>query len=527
MSGNLLRLMKIQLLDVTGWNRIKYGAGGMERARSILTASAVLAAGGVFAFYSGLMTKLYLESSMGEVVIPMMYTFCTLAGLVTNVFKASGFLFGAKDFDFLQALPISSKTVILSRFTTLYLMNLLLAACFILVPGIQYGVYEGSGLLYYISLLLLLAFAPVIPLIVSTVVGTALLAVSVRFRHKNLIMILLCVGLLVGFMGLGGSIEEMDLPAFTSLSEMVLSMIYKIFPLAKLAYLAVCQGDFLWLAAFLLLNAAAGILFLILMEKVYKKLNTAVTAYESRAVFKMKKIKGHSSFAALYRKELKRYFSSPIYVMNTAVGPILMVVAAGAVLAGYGDRFLDLPMMDHLLILALPYVFGFCAVINCTAASSVSLEGSSYWQLLVLPVKSSVILNSKRLVNYTLAVPAILLSGSLILLKEQPDFQTGIWVFLIPLCYTWMTAELGLYLNLKMPNFQWKSETAVVKQSAPVFLTVLISFACAGIPIFLLMKLAGLSRWIFPLSFGVAAVIGGIMHVLGNRIPLNQLEGQP
>ena len=58
------------------------------------------------------------------------------------------------------------------------------------------------------------------------------------------------------------------------------------------------------------------------------------------------------------------------------------------------------------------------------------------------------------------------------------------FIVITPLLFTALFAAFGLALNLKIPNLNWTSETAAVKQSFSVLITLF-------------------SGWILPLAFGV------------------------
>ena len=59
----------------------------------------------------------------------------------------------------------------------------------------------------------------------------------------------------------------------------------------------------------------------------------------------MQSLEISSPFMALYRKELKRYFSSTIYVMNTGFGVVLLLIAT-VFIAIFGVENLD-ALLEH------------------------------------------------------------------------------------------------------------------------------------------------------------------------------------
>lgn len=524
MKNNIFRLIKIQLLDVTGLNRTRYDQG--KKSRGTVSTVMVAFMGIIFAVYSALLAQAYMSAGMGNIVIPMMYMAASVAVLFTSIMKTSGLIFAARDYDMLQALPIRSRDIITSRFITLYLLDVGFSLCIMLPSGIIYGVHEGLGLLFYPGLLIGTLFTPVIPLIIATIIGTLLLAISSRFRHKNIIMILLSLAALGAFFLLSMNMTGMDDQQFNTLNEMLLGVIFKVFPTARLFYASLCEGSILAFVAFIVINGVLYGVFMAVIGHFYKKINTAVTTHRTASNYKLTAQKSSSAFFALYKKELRRYFSSPIYVLNTILGPVFMVAIGVVVLLGYGDSILNIPGLSDYLPAVLPLILGFCAVMNATTASSISLEGAGFWQLLVLPVSQRDICNSKRMLNFTFSLPAIVIAGIFMEIKLALPLWPAAALFLVPLAYTWLTAEAGLFFNMKYPNFHWKTETAVVKQSAPTMITVMGGMLLTFAPIFLVTQLPVEAIGIVSaISIALPALLALICRILGGRIQLNQLEG--
>ena len=88
---------------------------------------------------------------------------------------------------------------------------------------------------------------------------------------------------------------------------------------------------------------------------------------------------------ALYKKEIKRYFASNIYVMNTMVGYILMVAAAiGLAAAGLDklESYLQLEGMGGTLPVSLGSMLPFFVTDGDDGAlpqASISIEGKQWW----------------------------------------------------------------------------------------------------------------------------------------------------
>ena len=93
-----------------------------------------------------------------------------------------------------------------------------------------------------------------------------------------------------------------------------------IYPLSSFYTKAVCDADFLALSIFLGISLLSFLLYSLMIGKVFKKINSSLMAGSYRVNYQMGELKQSSPLKALYKKELKRYFSSALYVLNTGFG---------------------------------------------------------------------------------------------------------------------------------------------------------------------------------------------------------------
>ena len=144
-------------------------------------------------------------------------------------------------------------------------------------------------------------------------------------------------------------------------------------------------------------------------------MNTALTNHATKRNYKMQSLEISSPFMALYRKELKRYFSSTIYVMNTGFGVVLLLIAT-IFIAIFGvenlDTLVGAPGISAMISFAAPFIISTMIAISCTTASAISLEGKNLWILKSSPIKTKTIFDSKIAVNLTILLPVVIASWS-------------------------------------------------------------------------------------------------------------------
>ncbi len=122
----------------------------------------------------------------------------------------------------------------------------------------------------------------------------------------------------------------------------------------------------------------------------------------------MKALKVSTPLNALYKRELRRYFSSPLYVMNTAIGMILAVLASGALLfmgAAKVEQLLEIPGLAALAGDFAPCSFHAGGDVLHHHVFRLAGGEPSLWLAKSLPVTPMLVFGSKILVNLTVTVP--------------------------------------------------------------------------------------------------------------------------
>lgn len=478
MKNKVWLLLKTYIWNDFGFNRAKFSGDKREKNRSVLYAVGVLFLGLLFLllsfFYNFMIAFALKETSQTEVLLALMMAVSSLCVLFTTIYKASSVLYGIKDKDLLFSLPIPLRSIVASRILMLYLMNMTFVLIVMVPAAIAYAVVTGVSLLFWVSFIVVLPFLPLIPIIISSVLGAAITWISSRFRRANMIALVLVMGLLVLYfaviMNVSASAGSEDYAAnLAALGTMLSAQVASIYPPAMWYVQGVAMGRIEFLLLFLAVSAACFLLFCLVFSKSYQKICSAVNARQHNKVFRFGRQQRRSVMSALYLKERNYYFSSFSYIVNTSIGLVLLVVASIALLFVNKDQLseiLEIPMITEILFKALPYFSAMFIAMSCTSCVSISLEGKSLWIAQSLPLKAEEFFRAKILFNLSLTCPAAVVAATLQSIAVQAEFFDGIMLFIVPLSFAVLSAVFGLWVNLKMPVMQWKDETVVIKRSA-------------------------------------------------------------
>lgn len=402
-----------------------------------------------------------------------------MVSLFMTIYKASGFLFTSKDLDLLYSLPVKRSHVLISKMTFLYLQNLAYTI-FATVPSLLvYGLHSGASPLFYIIMVILLLCLPLIPMVMGIFLSFLLGLVATKFRSSNLVMIIGSILFVVAVLAFSFSFSTVD-PESVDLSAMVsvLQGISKILFLAPVFMNALMQ-DFPAFLVFLLVNLAVFLVFCALFGKGFQKINMKMGETYRSADYQMRSLKSSSVTAALIKKEARSFFSSYIYLINTGIGVVLMLVGSVALIF-LGEKklfmLLGMPNAGGMILPLVALVFGFCVIMTSTTAPSISLEGKNLWILKSLPVSPASVFKSKVLFNLMVVVPALLVSLAIVSVyfKFRPmEILLLLFALLMASCFT---AQCGLFCNLLIPKLDWTSQIYAVKQSMSVFVNLMIGF---------------------------------------------------
>ncbi len=497
----VMRLFSVQVWAMLG---DMFSIGNSRRKKPKLLYAGILLfvifMSGLAFFYCYMIGKGLMYYDSIEILPPLIMAATSIIVLMTTIIKVKGTIFGFRDYDLIMSLPVSNGKIVASRVILLYSINFIFVFMLMVPMMVAYGLLMRPDIGFYLAGAITMFLVPLVPIILASVLGTLVSFVAARFRYSNLISILFSMLLLISFLGLsltaGKPGNEM-----INISRYLAEQVNALYPLADLYTKAVIEGDIRALLSFLLISVGAFCLYSYLIGKLFRKLNSLVMVGRNRTKFRMGELKTTTPLKALFRKEMKRYFSSPIYVLNTGLGIVLLTIGAIALFFVDPEKLFGSLQVAGLFSQIGPLFLSFCIVTCCTTMASISLEGRNLWIAKSLPVTAGTIFASKLLVNLLVTAPA-LFDAILISFALGLSLTEGIIMVLVTTVISLSVSLLGLVVNLKLPNFNWTSETVVVKQSAATMISLFAGFAMVGLQVlFLVVIKAFVPAYLLYLGF--------------------------
>ena len=520
-------LLKRQLLEINRsfFYNAKTGKGRSRLSSGLLIAAYVLLMagllGGMFTILSLSLCAPLAAAGAGWLYFAILSLIALALGVFGSVFNTYAGLYLARDNDLLLSLPIPVRDILAARLLGVYLMGLMFSGVVMLPAVIVYWVILRPGPTGVIGSLLLAVLLSLLVLVRACLLGWVVAKVSVKLKGRSFVTVLAALVFfgLYYFIYFRASIVIRTITAnAAALGGAVKGAAWPLYALGRVG-----EGS---LPAMLGVSAVVLALLVLtgrLLSRSFLSLATAGGRTE-RIRGRTKPIRAKSPSAALLGKELARFTSSAGYMLNCGFGA-LMTVAAAVVLLIKGGALRDILAENFGSVHGFPAVLltaGVCLLAGSSdiSAPSVSLEGKHLWLAQSLPVAPRQVLWAKLKLHLLIACPPALLCSLCGAAVLGTNAGETVFLILLPQLTALLIAALGLAINLKRPNLTWTNETAPVKQSLGVLVTLLAGWlwgALMGIGHYLLMGAVSAPVWLALCSLVTAALAGLLLLWLRGR----------
>lgn len=480
--NKLAILLKANIINTLSLNKLrKKSTGKVSPLAILLVAFAVIFAFAFVFMYLFIFADMFAEQGMSALILPLGLTAGSLVTLMTTFVSANGYLFRSTDFDMLMSLPVKPRTVFVSKLFYLLLLNYI-TLLFIYFPTIiVYAVYNSTDWFFWALALPVFFLFPLAIITLGSLLSYIIGFVTSRFRYKNILSLVLTLifVIVIMFVSFQSSAIEDNPGKFT---EDVYQFLNKI-KIGSLVFKSL-MGHSLSLLLFVAISLIPFYGFVYFVGRSYAKASLRSRGAYLRKNFKLRTLRSSTQNKALLRRELKRYFSSNIYVMNTMISPILTTIIL--VIMAFNMK----PLLDQIpdgannlemVPFVLAGIFSFMLGMTSTTSCSLSIEGRQFWILKTAPVQEKQIFKAKILLNLLISIPFILLNviiaNFIIDIKPLDSF----FMFIIPSLLAFYMGILGLFVNILFPRFDYENETKVVKQSLSVLITMVFGFIGSAI----------------------------------------------
>ncbi|MFA5602769.1 MAG: hypothetical protein WDA21_03425 [Bacilli bacterium] len=452
-----------------------------------LIASLILYLLGTVTFYAYMASDFLEKYNMLPFLLIIFFILSITMTFTFTLYSAKAGLFNTNDNDMLFSMPIKSNTILMSRLLNLIISNLLMAFFFMLPAVVIYDIKTVVPSTYYLLVFISIILLPVIPTILACLIGYVIARLTAKSNKKNWFEIIISFIFILTIMA-GSGYAPTILRHIVNDMELVLKILkYGFYPIYLISKVFL-EYDLLSILIFIVINIGIFSLFMFILNRKYKSIILKLGEHKTASNYNITSLKPGSIKKALFKKDLKRYFSSPIYVFNTGFGQVLifiMVIASFFINQNKIYELLEVNAGQATPFMMLAAMVTFVVFMTDTASASISIEGKNFWILKSLPLEPKKILNSKLLLNLFIALPILLISLIVLKFTFILTFIQLLVLMILAVLSSFMISQFGLLVNLKFPKMDAINDVVVVKQSMSVIIAVIlplvIMFSVVGI----------------------------------------------
>lgn len=412
--------------------------------------------------------------------------FSILLGTFGSVFTTYTAIYQAKDNELLLSMPIPTAYILAVRLFGVYLTSFIFVNT-VWIPAIIYCIINQSfGVVSYVAMILNILVTPFLVTVLSCLLGWLVALASRKIQNKSFAVVFLTLLLLGGYYFVYFRLQKIIQSLAANSESVSHSLRIWVYPIYQLSL--GCMGKIIPFIIYTLFVALITALCVFLLSKTFIKITTSSVGIKKKEYTGVSD-KVSSVEKALFRRELKHFLSSPVYLMNGGLGILILPIGAIVALVKKSEidpliQLLRTMKLDNLIPVVVAMLICLVLSMDAITAPSISLEGKNLWIVRSLPIETIDILRAKEKLHTVLnSVPAVIASVILGYVVGA-DISTIVMIAVCCLVFVILTAKFGLVMNLNKPVLDWTNESVPVKQSSTVFFALFGGWAvCIAIAV--------------------------------------------
>jgi len=459
---------------------------------AILSVSAIVV---LYTWLLSILMPLFHQAGLSGVLLGVALLASMFLVFFMGFFYLLGFLFFAKDTEFLFSLPIPQRTIFASKFSQVLFGEIGMAIVLLLPAFVMFGIQTGADIGYWFRVIPTVLLAPFIPLALSGFLALLLMRFNAFWRRRDLLTIIGSIALIVAVFGAQmvlPSIFREDMTQAEMLAMIVnqsalMQRVVSAFPPSGWAAEGLLSGGYS-----LLLFSVASIVSLaatlVLSNYIYQSgaIAQTETLRKNRAVnITRKTMKAQSAVMAYFKKEWKLMLRSPVYAMNGLIviimGPILIVLmmVTNGVSGGEFDQIFEIIQSAVDWQLAALCILGVLLVVtslNTSVSTSMSREGKQYYLLRMFPLSAARQVFAKFLMGYSVSAVTVVIVTVAVSVMLPLSATTLLVAMALGFIACVTPTALSMIPDCVKPKLSWNTETEAIKQNMNTMISLVISW---------------------------------------------------
>ncbi|MEQ8153988.1 MAG: hypothetical protein ABRQ25_03700 [Clostridiaceae bacterium] len=518
------------------------------KAQQIAVAAAILISMGSIAipisFMVSAIYKPLVLLNQKELLLGTLFNTASLVIFILGITGVMSIFYFSQDVEWLLPLPVKASHIVIGKFLSIVLYEYIFLIC--IIPGvIVYGIVSGSGLLYYLSAIIVLLSLPVVPIAYGTIISFLLMRFTNLSKHKDGFKVIagfmgiffaLGINFLIQRMGNNFHVDNAESIQAVLGQGSIFDRMTTIFFNVKFSTYCLTESGtakgFINLILLILITSSIVVLVYKLADTLYIRGAVGLSQSSSRKSIlsgKQKEsfVKENSQLTALIKREIKILLRTPSYVINcisTLILPIIIFIIPFIGSGAEGIRKLNELVSGskdspHIIIGIYIGLMAFMVSSNSIASTAVSREGKEMAATKYMPVLPKTRLLAKVYMAVGLSnVTNIIFALALLMFKV--NIETIIGAFLMGELIIVLVSILGVLIDTYSPKLDWDNEQQAVKNNFNIMKTIGGMLILSVIS--LLLYIGG--TFVISQTFGFATVIALLIActIVSYRILINK-----
>lgn len=497
---------------------------------------------GTMSFFSFSITKQLMEIKQEYAFVNILLLINFFILFTKSIFESLNVLYFSKDLKVLLRMPIKSINILNAKFLNMIFSEYQMEIIMLAIPMIIYGLITKVSIIFYLYMIVILIFIPIIPIMITSLVISIVMRFTNFIKNKNKVMyitIIFSIFVLGIIMGFFNTQHQMSVNFFkdiilkaNGLAESIADYFILIKPIMNTLLNYNNINGVKNLILYIFENLICYITILFIMSKIYLKgaIGVCINTNKHRENIKdlnLEDFRKQKILKSYLIKEIKTMIRTPIFFIQCLIIPILDPIAIFLIIIGLVKfaELVGLNLWENLysvsiqttgiaIFLGVGQVF---YMMNFSSIISVSRESNNAIILKYIPIDFTKQFNFKITIGIIVnLVGTVLVTIFYLLCTKNILFSIIICLELIFINI--IGEKVKLLVDLSKPQLNWDSEYTMMKQNTNImyelFFTLII-----GIILFVISKLI-INTTIFLTIIGCLLII--INNLLNKYIEKNK-----
>ena len=431
--------------------------------------------------------------------IQLMFHVICLFTLIFGINVIFNEFYFSNDIEYLLPWPLQAYQIIASKFTAAFINENMMQFLLVGACVVGYGIASGMGILNWILSIIGVLTLPIIPLVYCGIISMLLMAFTRVIRNKDLIQrlsVALIFILLIILVGSIGFLQDMDIDNYVetlaSGDNSFFNAMNVIFPNVPLLIKTFTEGDLLALLGYILANAVAIVIMLLLSEVLYFRGVIGLTSSNSNRKTKdidklIGTCKQRNPGFSYFMKEVRILTRTPVFFTNCVAINFLWPIFIYAMIKIqhyeisianlrrlYAARDIRIQLFFLLGIVGISILV---SSMNSLSSNSISREGKHFSFMKYIPVSYWTQWNAKALVGILFPAIGVLIFFIPACVIIQVPLVHILLFTLLSLMSISFVSYMGIYIDSIQPKLIWDDEMSALRENYNTFFSMAISIA--------------------------------------------------